>query len=135
MDTTRHQPLTLAGRRYVVVPERDYERMREALDDAADLADVRRFEERRAAGERPIPLEMTKRMVAGESPIRVWREHRGLSAAQLAERAGLSRGYVSQLETGEREGTISTIAALATALEVEVADLIATREPHAAEAR
>lgn len=127
MEPTSPQVLTFAGRRYVVVPEREYERMGAALEDAAGLAAVERFSEKLAAGEEElVPFEITERVIAGENPVRVWREHRGMSAVQLAERAGISRGYLSQIETGAREGTISTIAAIARALDLDIADLVAS---------
>jgi hypothetical protein len=51
-----------------------------------------RHKKRLAAGEEElIPSEMVMRMVAGDSPVRVWREHRGLTMAALAERAGIAQ--------------------------------------------
>jgi hypothetical protein len=37
-----------------------------------------------------VPIEVTKRLMAGAVPVRVWREHRGLSGRTLAARAGIS---------------------------------------------
>ncbi|WP_207779353.1 helix-turn-helix domain-containing protein [Zavarzinia aquatilis] len=51
-------------------------------------------------------------------------EHRGLSARALADRAGLSQAYVSQIETGKREGSISAMKVLAGALNVGLDDLV-----------
>jgi transcriptional regulator with XRE-family HTH domain len=67
---------------------------------------------------------MVMRMVAGESPVRVWREHRGLTMAALAERAAIAQPYLSQIETGKRDGTVETIKKLAQALDLAVDDLI-----------
>ncbi len=64
------------------------------------------------------------RMVAGESPVRAWREQRGLTMAALAERAGIAQPYLSQIETGKRDGTAQTMKKLAEALNVTVDDLI-----------
>ena len=98
---------------------------RRDAEDAADSAAVEAFRRRLAAGEEElIPAEMVMRMVAGESPVRVWREHRGLTMAALAERAGIARPYLSQIETGKRDGTAQTMKKLALALDVTVDDLI-----------
>ena len=61
--------------------------------------------------------------MAGEVPVRVWREHRGLSARALATRAGISSAYLSQIETGKKPGSFDAMAKLARALGVEMEDL------------
>lgn len=57
--------------------------------------------------------------------VRVWRRRRGLSQATLAGLAGLSQGYVSQIEAGLRGvDRRSTLIALAAGLDVSVSDLL-----------
>jgi transcriptional regulator with XRE-family HTH domain len=56
--------------------------------------------------------------------LRQVRRHRGLSAAALAERAGLTTRAVNYLERGERMARLDTLLALAAALEVEVGLLL-----------
>lgn len=113
------------GERLVVLPEAEYETLVEAAEDAADIAAFEEFKKRLAAGEEElIPSEMVMRMVAGESPVRVWREHRSLTMAALAERAGIAQPYLSQIETGKRDGTVATMKKLARALDLTVDDLI-----------
>lgn len=55
--------------------------------------------------------------------IRTAREARGESQVNLAAAAGISQGYLSQLETDEREPTISIAARLAQALGVSLDEL------------
>lgn len=99
---------------------------------ASDTAAYDRAHRRLSAGEDElIPFDITRRLVAGENPIRVWREHRGLSAAKLADAAGISARYLSQMETGQREGTISTLRALARVLAVTLDDLAPPTEEEA----
>jgi transcriptional regulator with XRE-family HTH domain len=52
------------------------------------------------------------------------RGHLGLSAQALAEAAGVSRLYVTQIETGSRVGTARTLAKLARVLDVPVGALL-----------
>ena len=60
--------------------------------------------------------------------LKQWRKHRGLTQDQLAERAGLSKPFLSQLENGKRQFTHETLVVLADALRCEPADLI-MRDP------
>ncbi len=50
--------------------------------------------------------------------IQMCRVRRGLSQAQLAERAGCSVSYLSMLENSKRDPTLSTISEIASALRV-----------------
>jgi transcriptional regulator with XRE-family HTH domain len=78
---------------------------------------------RAQAGEERIPARLARRLVEGEHPIRAWREHRGLTQAHLAERAGVGQSYVAMPEAGERKGAGTRLRAIARALGVELDDL------------
>jgi ribosome-binding protein aMBF1 (putative translation factor) len=108
----------------VLLSRADYEALVREADDAADAAQIREAEARVAAGEDEyVPIEITRRLMAGEVPVRVWREHRGLSARALAARAGISAAYLSQIETGKKPGSFDAMARLARALGVDMEDL------------
>jgi len=91
------------------------ERLESALAEAAHAA---------TEDEESFPDAVVERLVAGENPIRVFREHRGLSIRKLAEAAGISAGYLSDIETGKRTGTTATIKALAEVLAVDLDMLV-----------
>jgi transcriptional regulator with XRE-family HTH domain len=57
--------------------------------------------------------------------VRARRRAVGMTQEALAHRAGVHRSYVGSLETGGRNPSLETIARLATALEVDAADLVA----------
>lgn len=60
--------------------------------------------------------------------LRRLRRERSLTQEQLAERAGVSRELVSKLEQGTRNSArVSSLAALATALDVDLSDLLGKR--------
>lgn len=42
-------------------------------------------------------------------PIRVWRERRRLTVSALADQAGISQAYLSQIESGKREDKASVL--------------------------
>jgi transcriptional regulator with XRE-family HTH domain len=56
--------------------------------------------------------------------LRALREAGGRSQAAIAERAGLSRVFVNQLEAGTRDPSLSTLTRLAKALGVTLAELL-----------
>ena len=70
-----------------------------------------------------VPAEMVDRLIAGENPVKVWREYRGLTQRALAARAGLNFSYLSQIETGARKGTTATMKKLAESLSIDLDDL------------
>ncbi len=101
----------------VFVPE-DSE---EAAEEAADLA---AYEEARAREEEAFPLDVAERLVAGVHPIKVLREYRGMTQAELARQVGLSPMYISQIETGRRGGSTKALRRIAAALDIDLADLL-----------
>jgi ribosome-binding protein aMBF1 (putative translation factor) len=108
----------------VLLRRTDYEALVRQAENAADAMQIREAEARVAAGEDEyVPVELTQRLMAGEVPVRVWRQHRGLSARSLAVRAGISAAYLSQIETGKKPGSFEAMAKLARALGVDMEDL------------
>ena len=110
---------------YAIVPWEQYEtllRKAEAMDDAAvfDRA-VRELEE---GHDEVVPAGIVNRLLAGETPVRVWREYRGLTQAELAARSGLSQSYIAMLERGARRGTTDKLGRLAQTLELDPEDLL-----------
>jgi transcriptional regulator with XRE-family HTH domain len=57
------------------------------------------------------------------SRLRQFREERGYSQEELAERAGLHRNYVGGVERGERNVALENIVKLTKALSVKPGDL------------
>jgi DNA-binding XRE family transcriptional regulator len=104
---------------YAVVPYPEFVRLSRSEED---LRDRQMAEE--ALTEEELPWLTAKRLLHGESPIKVWREHRGLSQRQLAEAVGVRAAYVSQLETGRKRLSLQMTIALARALSLSVDDLV-----------
>jgi DNA-binding XRE family transcriptional regulator len=106
-----------------------YEKYLEFLEQEELLEDIRDFERISAAIERGeeelIPAEVVNALIDGENPVKVWREFRGLTQGQLADAAGISKPYLSQIETGKRKGSTDILSALAKALKVTLEEVIA----------
>lgn len=63
-------------------------------------------------------------MIAGESPLRVWREFRGLTQQALAEASGVNRLQIANIEAGRASGSVVTLVKLADSLDVTVDDRV-----------
>jgi len=106
----------------VTIPRKTYEAMLAEIEDLQDALALKTAQSN--PPESYLPFEKAERILEGECPVRVWREHRGLSAAELAEAAGLSRSYLSEIESGRKTGSAKTLAAIAKVLGLTVDDLI-----------
>jgi DNA-binding XRE family transcriptional regulator len=104
-----------------------YETYLKLVEDAEMLADIRDYDAAREAvdaGEEMIPARVVYAMLDGQSPVKVWREYRGLTQQQLATAAGISASYLSQIESGVRTGRPDVLQAIAGSLQVDVDDIL-----------
>ncbi|HEY4351934.1 MAG TPA: helix-turn-helix transcriptional regulator [Paraburkholderia sp.] len=70
------------------------------------------------SGERGlIPHDVVSRTVDGATPARAWREHLGLTQAEVAQRLGISQSAYAQQESSDRLRQ-STRDKIAAALEI-----------------
>lgn len=67
-------------------------------------------------------MDVGKRVGAN---IKRLREAQGISQEELADRSGLHRTYVSQVERGVKNATIASLDRIATGLKVPLTDLVA----------
>lgn len=80
------------------------------------------FMRRFAREEGLIPHEVVSATVDGASPMRAWREHLGLTQAEVAARMGVSQAAYAQTEAAERPRK-TTVARVAAALRIAVGQL------------
>lgn len=121
----KHLITTPNGERFVMIPEADFDALVEAVEDRADAEHASRILTKIASGEEEvIPSEIVGRLLSGLSKVRVWREYRGLSVHDLADRAGVPHPHVSQIEARTRALEGSDLEALSVALKVEPDDLL-----------
>ncbi|TPE47216.1 helix-turn-helix transcriptional regulator [Amaricoccus solimangrovi] len=109
----------------ITIDRAEYDRLVALAEDAEDLRAVADFRARLEAGEEELmPAEFADRILDGESPLRVWREYRGLSQAELARRSGINRVVIADVEAGRKGGSVATFKATAEALGVTIDDLV-----------
>ena len=103
------------GHRFAVVPLKDFQRLQH---DAEMLADIQAYDAAKSRNEEMFPSELADRLVAGESPIRVFRQHRGLTQERLAKAAKIARPYLCEIESGRKQGSVTVLKAIARALKL-----------------
>lgn len=104
-----HDLLHIDGKPFVLVPMHEYRRLTGAG----------------AAGENDLPEEIHDQIAAGaHHPVKIIRKYRGLTQNALSENARLSRPYLTEIETGKKQGSIGVMKALAAALNVPVGLLL-----------
>ncbi len=77
-----------------------------------------------AFDEETLPHDMVCQLVAGHNKIKVWREYRGMTQAALAKQTGLDFLVISSLEIDEYQFTDELVKLIATALLIDVDDLV-----------
>jgi predicted transcriptional regulator len=117
-----------SGEEMIVLSRAEYDALLAAAQDFdEDAEDAAIYDSRKAqllAGhEQVLPAEVSAAIVKGDSLLRAVRHWRGLTQAELAERAGIAQGYLSDLESGRRSGSTETWATLSGILDTALAPL------------
>lgn len=107
---------------FYVLPASLWGRVRDAVEDAQDVAAYDRAKAEDDGAR--FPSAVVYAIVEGATPLRAWRELRGMTLQALADAAGVSKPYVSQIEHGKRTGSAATLARLAKALDVGLEVLV-----------
>jgi DNA-binding XRE family transcriptional regulator len=120
---------TPTGEELAVLPKDEYERLAARADERAeDIGTGRLVRGARAAisagREVLLPKKVVDRLAAGENTIRVLREWREMTQAELVVAVGITQGYLSDLESGRRRGPLELHKKIARALGVPL-DLVA----------
>jgi DNA-binding XRE family transcriptional regulator len=115
---------TAGGEELVVLARADYEALLAAADDALeDAADIAMYDkcksEMLADGDDAfLPPDVSLMMLQGDGLLKALRRSRGLSQAELASKAGIAQGYLSDMENKHKTGSPETLERLAAALEM-----------------
>jgi DNA-binding XRE family transcriptional regulator len=93
-----------------IMPRAEYERLKafeqEAEEDAGTARLIARAKKEIAGGAPVLPRDVIDRLANGENPIRVLRQFRKETQAELAVAVGIAQNYLSDLETGNRKGPL-----------------------------
>lgn len=109
----------------ISIPIEEYRQLQDAADDLADLRAFDRAKAALAAGQDElVPAEVVDRLLAGESPLRVWRQYRSLTQVALAGISGVNRVQIADIEARRKTGSIETVKKLANGLSLSLDDLV-----------
>lgn len=71
-----------------------------------------------------FPNEVFKAHIRGDSLIKAWREHLGLTQQELAAAAGLTQPALARMEKAESTPRKSTLKKLADAMDIDLEQLL-----------
>jgi Helix-turn-helix domain len=94
----------------------------DAIEDD-DVVAIAEYEAAKNTNEESFPAWMVEKLIAGEHPLKVFREYRGLTDKQLAESVGSSLSLLRQIEARERRASEGELASFAGVLQVDIKDL------------
>jgi len=115
----------------VTLRRSDFRTLLDAAEEGADLAAVRRHRSQEdavgwsAAKRNYLTRKEAERLLSGESPVRVWREKRGMTQRALAEAGEINPSYLAEIETGKKPGSPGALSCIAGILEVPIENLTA----------
>ena len=113
---------------FAILPRKDYEALvakaSEADEDRGTARLVALARDAVAAGAPLLPKQVVDRLAKGDNRVRVLREWRDKPQEYISFKTGLSQGYISDLETGRRNGTTAALRLIADVLKVPL-DLLA----------
>lgn len=107
-------------KQYAVIPVDLYE---ELLEKAEMLDDIKAYDEAMRRDEEAIPAEVVYRLL-DENKVKVWRDYRGLTQAELAAKCGLAQATIAQIEGGKRTGSVEVLKKIAEAMRLDLDDLV-----------
>src|ERR1700733_1185141 len=105
----------------VTIRRADLNALIDAAENAEDIASVRTWNAYVAAVGRDAAIANSytaaeaKRLLDGESPVRIWREKRGMTQRALTAAAAIPAGYLSEIEGGKKPGSVAAFRSLAKA--------------------
>lgn len=110
----------------VILSRGEYDQLLAAANQEANAADTpRRALARVEGGEaETFASAGADAFRAAKTPLAFFRKKRGLSQATLAKRAGITQGYLSEIEVGRKGGDVRTLRRLADALNVTLDSLV-----------
>jgi DNA-binding XRE family transcriptional regulator len=109
----------------VTLRRADFDALLDELEDAEDRIAVLEHHFMAAKGDHPPPLTIDEmdRLLAGDSPVRVWREKLGLTQRDVATAAAISQSHLAEIETGAKTGSVGTLKKLARVLKTDLDNL------------
>lgn len=108
----------------LTIEKREYDALRARIQELEDIVHAGEVVAAIESGEsEALPVEMVERLTHGESPVLVWREHRGLTRNELAAACKLAEAAVVAAEASPGCLSLADATLFARVLAVDVEDL------------
>lgn len=114
---------------FVVVPVDRFRKIEAAAQKTHDFKQLSKLFQIEQDANDLIPADVIRDIAEGIHPVRAWRNFKKLKAVELASQSGISPAYLSEIETGKKDGTFKTMAAIAICLGVKLDDLVPVTDP------
>jgi ribosome-binding protein aMBF1 (putative translation factor) len=110
----------------VILSRTEYDQLVAAAnEDTRDAETRRRSVARVSSGEEEtFTSAEVDAFLAAKTPLAFFRKKRGLSQDDLAKRASITQGYLSEIEIGRKSGDVRTLRMLTDALKVSLDSLV-----------
>jgi DNA-binding XRE family transcriptional regulator/PHD/YefM family antitoxin component YafN of YafNO toxin-antitoxin module len=110
----------------VILSRKEYDQLIAATnEDAADAEILRRSIARVKSGEEEtFTSAEVDAFLAAKTPLAFFRKKRGISQDTLAKQAGITQGYLSEIEIGRKSGDVQTLRKIADVLKVSLDALV-----------
>ncbi len=110
---------------FAVIPYKAYLTLLDKIEDIEDGIAARKVRHQLDAGtDEAIPADMMRELVFSDYPIKIWRNYRGVTMQTVADQAGISKSYLSQIESGSRNGSADVLKRIASALNITLDDIV-----------
>lgn len=115
------QIFEINGEKFAAIPLDVYKGL---VEDSEMLSDVAAYEQAKKDNDECFPIKISEEILGGANPIKIFREYRNITQAELSEKVKVSRAYIAELETGKKHGSVKVLKEIAKALGLELEDIV-----------
>lgn len=111
------------GKKAVILSLNTYKKMQEKIEELEDIENY--IKVIKDQDDEVLPYELVEALIIGEeSKIKIMRKYRRMTINELAKKVDITESYLSQIESGKRNGTIEIYKKLSKALEIDIDNII-----------
>lgn len=102
------------------VPLEQYRALEDMIEDLRDIIAAKD-----AQSDHALPADYARRIFMEiDHPLTVWRNYRGMTQRALSQTSGVAPGYISEIESGKKKGSLDAFRKLARALDTSIDALV-----------
>ncbi len=110
------QKIVINNEEFIVLPKAKFDKLVDIIEDKIDAANLSYDKD-----EETFPMDLVDNLFDNpKQKIKIWRKYRKMTATELAKKVNVSQSYISEIETGKKDGSISVLIKIAENLEVDL---------------